>query len=302
MTRGWATRNGSTRGPGEDEAAQRPDGHDVGDRRLAEEDRHLAEEVAATEPGALRPVDDDGRLAVEDHVEPGAGQALAEDPLALARRRPPRTVWTMPSSCGVGRSANSAKRRSRRRAPRGRPWRIMVPDVHARCDRPWRMRSRAPVDGPRVERRSMAGPAHVEERMTLTRDRRTRAAGGGAACSPASTPTGWTGSPTAAVEVDFPADHVIARQGEIGTGFFVIVVRRASASSATARRSRTLGPGEFFGELSVLDGRPRVAQVIADGPTTLPRPRVLGLRGGPRSRSRRSRWRSCAGWPPGCAT
>ncbi len=30
----------------------------------------------------------------------------------------------------------------------------------------------------------------------------------------------------------------------------------------------TLGPGEFFGELSVLDGLPRVAQVIADGPTT----------------------------------
>ena len=27
-------------------------------------------------------------------------------------------------------------------------------------------------------------------------------------------------------------------------------------------------PGEFFGELSVLDGRPRTAQVIADGPTT----------------------------------
>ena len=28
-----------------------------------------------------------------------------------------------------------------------------------------------------------------------------------------------------------------------------------------------LGPGEFFGELSVLDGKPRTAQVLADGPT-----------------------------------
>jgi CRP-like cAMP-binding protein len=28
-----------------------------------------------------------------------------------------------------------------------------------------------------------------------------------------------------------------------------------------------LGPGEFFGELSVLDGGPRVAQVVAELPT-----------------------------------
>ena len=41
----------------------------------------------------------------------------------------------------------------------------------------------------------------------------------------------------------------------------------ASASSETARRSRPSGPGEFFGELSVLDGMPRTAQVIAAEPT-----------------------------------
>jgi CRP-like cAMP-binding protein len=70
-----------------------------------------------------------------------------------------------------------------------------------------------------------------------------------------------------AVEVEFPADHVIARQGEIGTGFFVIVdggVRVVRDGDTIA----TLGPGDFFGELSILDGRPRVAQVVADGPTT----------------------------------
>lgn len=70
-----------------------------------------------------------------------------------------------------------------------------------------------------------------------------------------------------AVEVDFPGDHVIARQGEIGTGFFVIVdgsarIVRDGATIATIDR------GDFFGELSVLDGRPRTAQVIANGPTT----------------------------------
>jgi CRP-like cAMP-binding protein len=70
-----------------------------------------------------------------------------------------------------------------------------------------------------------------------------------------------------AVEVDFPNDHVIARQGDIGTGFFVIVsgaARVVRGGSVIAR----LGPGDFFGELSVLDGKPRTAQVIADGATT----------------------------------
>ncbi|MEO7663882.1 MAG: cyclic nucleotide-binding domain-containing protein [Candidatus Limnocylindrales bacterium] len=69
-----------------------------------------------------------------------------------------------------------------------------------------------------------------------------------------------------AAEVDFPAGHVIARQGEIGTGFFVVVegtVRVVRGGDVLAH----LGPGEFFGELSVLDGQPRNAMVAAEGPT-----------------------------------
>ena len=69
-----------------------------------------------------------------------------------------------------------------------------------------------------------------------------------------------------ATAVDFPANHVIARQGEIGTGFFVVVdgtVRVVRDGALVAH----LGPGEFFGELSVLDRMPRNASVIADVPT-----------------------------------
>ena len=68
-------------------------------------------------------------------------------------------------------------------------------------------------------------------------------------------------------ELDVPADRVIARQGEIGTGFFVI----ASGSVRVVRDGEMLaevGPGGFFGELSVLDGLPRVAQVVSTEPTT----------------------------------
>jgi CRP/FNR family cyclic AMP-dependent transcriptional regulator len=69
-----------------------------------------------------------------------------------------------------------------------------------------------------------------------------------------------------ALEVAFPADHVIARQGEIGTGFFVLVegaVRVVRDGQELAR----LGPGDFFGEMSVIDGLPRVAQVVATADT-----------------------------------
>jgi CRP/FNR family transcriptional regulator, cyclic AMP receptor protein len=101
--------------------------------------------------------------------------------------------------------------------------------------------------------------------MTLTHDRRTELIG---ACRL------FTGLPDeqlraiagSAEEVEFPAGRVIARQGEVGTGFFVVVdgtVRVVRDGELLA----TLGPGEFFGELSILDGQPRIAQVVTDEPT-----------------------------------
>ena len=102
--------------------------------------------------------------------------------------------------------------------------------------------------------------------MTLTADRRAELIGG---CRLFQGLDHGDLAAVAAVsiEVDFAADRVIARQGEIGTGFFIVVdgrVRVVRDGTAVAH----LGPGEFFGELAVLDGGPRVAQVVAEVPTT----------------------------------
>ncbi len=69
-----------------------------------------------------------------------------------------------------------------------------------------------------------------------------------------------------AAPVDVAPGRPIARQGEIGSGLFVILegrVRVVRDGSTVA----SLGPGEFFGELSVLDRQPRIASVVAEEPT-----------------------------------
>lgn len=69
-----------------------------------------------------------------------------------------------------------------------------------------------------------------------------------------------------ATEVEFEPRHTIVRQGEIGTGFFIVVEGRVNVVR-DGQGLASLGPGEFFGELSVLDGQPRIAQVVAEEPT-----------------------------------
>ena len=70
----------------------------------------------------------------------------------------------------------------------------------------------------------------------------------------------------AAIEVDFPAGRTIVRQGEVGTGFYLLVAGRGRVTR-DGETIAELGPGEFFGELSLLDGRPRIATVTASEPT-----------------------------------
>lgn len=70
-----------------------------------------------------------------------------------------------------------------------------------------------------------------------------------------------------ATEVDFPTGRYIARQGEVGSGIFVIASGRARVVRGDEELT-TFGPGDFFGELSVMDRAPRVASVVAAEPTS----------------------------------
>lgn len=68
-------------------------------------------------------------------------------------------------------------------------------------------------------------------------------------------------------EIEFPAQRYIVRQGQVGTGFYLITSGRAHVLRG-GNVIATLGPGDFFGELSVLDQAPRMAHVIAEEATT----------------------------------
>lgn len=67
-------------------------------------------------------------------------------------------------------------------------------------------------------------------------------------------------------EIEFPAGRYIVRQGQVGTGCYLIIRGRVRVERGGEVLSR-LGPGDFFGELSVLDQLPRVAHVVAEEPT-----------------------------------
>lgn len=63
-------------------------------------------------------------------------------------------------------------------------------------------------------------------------------------------------------DVEHRKGTVIAREGEPGVGLFVIVDGTADVSIGGQRKAK-LGPGEFFGEIALLDGGPRTATVTA---------------------------------------
>jgi CRP/FNR family cyclic AMP-dependent transcriptional regulator len=75
-------------------------------------------------------------------------------------------------------------------------------------------------------------------------------------------------------EITVPPGRLLTDQGSIGLEFFLIVAGQASVRRNN-RKVATLGPGQYFGELALLDRRPRSASVTSDTDMTL---LVLGQR------------------------
>jgi CRP-like cAMP-binding protein len=65
-------------------------------------------------------------------------------------------------------------------------------------------------------------------------------------------------------EQRFMEGATIVRQGEPGDIFYVLVEGEAKVKDANGRTLSSLIPGDFFGEISLMDGGPRTATVVAE--------------------------------------
>jgi CRP-like cAMP-binding protein len=71
---------------------------------------------------------------------------------------------------------------------------------------------------------------------------------------------------SASHERRYDAGKVIVGKGESGVGFYLILDGSVEVKSGGSTLS-TLGPGQFFGEMAVLDDKPRSADVISVSPS-----------------------------------
>ena len=80
-------------------------------------------------------------------------------------------------------------------------------------------------------------------------------------------------------EIRFADGQTVTKEGEPGDSFYVVVDGLLSVSRH-GRKIRDLGSGDFLGEISLIDGRPRTATTVAVGPVealVIERPAFLEL-------------------------
>ncbi|MEX0756053.1 MAG: cyclic nucleotide-binding domain-containing protein [Actinomycetota bacterium] len=71
-----------------------------------------------------------------------------------------------------------------------------------------------------------------------------------------------------AVEARYMQGVSIVKQGQAGDGFYVILEGQAKVTRGSRTVTR-LVPGDFFGEISLLDGGKRTASVVSETPMVL---------------------------------
>ncbi len=74
-----------------------------------------------------------------------------------------------------------------------------------------------------------------------------------------------------AEEMRFGQGRIIVQSGAPGKAFYIIAEGRAKvvrSVTGSGRAIARLGPGDFFGEMALLDGGPRSASVVAEIPLT----------------------------------
>ena len=66
-------------------------------------------------------------------------------------------------------------------------------------------------------------------------------------------------------EIDLPEGKVLIKEGDTGREFFVLIEGTAEVARG-GKKVASIGAGDFFGEIALLEDRPRTATVTAETP------------------------------------